>query len=405
MNHYASAADAVKPPKAQWGAVYSLSLGVFGLIVAEFLPASLLTPMAAGLNISEGMAGQAVTATAIVALVSGLFITAVTGQMDRRKVLLWFSVLQIVSSVVVAFAPSFSIMLAGRLVLGVAIGGFWAMSTATTMRLVPADKVPKALGTIFAGVSIGTIVTAPLGSYLGDIIGWRYVYLLGAAPCLIAFIWQLSALPAMKPAKAASIGTLFTVLRRPGIAYGKLAIILIWAGHFALFTYIRPFLENVSGFSVGNIAIVLLVFGLANITGNTVAGYFISRKLKPSLAIPPLLMGVSGLLLVAAGQSGIITTLLIVLWGFSFAIVSVGWPSWLSVTVPDEAESAGGLFIAAMQLAISTGAAGGGLIFDYSGVYGVFIAGGIALILASSIVALRVNTHAEKNNSGLRRIN
>lgn len=399
MNQYAPTASAAAPPKALWGAVYSLSLGVFGLIVAEFLPASLLTPMAAGLSISEGMAGQAVTATAALALFSGLFITAVTKQMDRRKVLLCFSMLQVVSSLMVAFAPSFSIMLIGRLVLGIAIGGFWAMSTATAMRLVPADKVPKALGIIFTGVSVGTIVTAPLGSYLGDIIGWRYVYLLGAVPCLIAFFWQLAALPAMKPEKAANIGTLFAVLKRPGIAYGKLAIILIWGGHFALFTYIRPFLENVSGFSVSSIAIVLLAFGVANIIGNMVAGHFISRKLKTSLAIPPLLMGLSGLLLVVAGHSSVITTFLIIVWGFFFAVVAVGWPSWLSVTVPDEAESAGGLFIAAMQLAIGTGAAGGGLIFDYSGVNGVFIAGGLALIIATFIVALGVKTQVSKKTN------
>ena len=104
--------------------------------------ASLLTPMAASLGVSEGMAGQAVTATALVALVTGLLITPATKSIDRRWVLMFFSVLQIISSLLVAFAPTLHVLLMGRLLLGIAIGGFWAMSTATTMRLVPADKSP-----------------------------------------------------------------------------------------------------------------------------------------------------------------------------------------------------------------------------------------------------------------------
>ncbi|STT59896.1 putative inner membrane transport protein [Klebsiella pneumoniae] len=164
------AADAsLSSAKPAWRAVYALALGVFGLIVAEFLPASLLTPMASSLGVSEGMAGQAVTATALVALVTGLLIATATRNIDRRWVLMFFSILQIVSSLMVAFADSLAFLLLGRLLLGIAIGGFWAMSTATAMRLVPAAHVPKALAIIFSAVSVATVVAAPLGSYLGEL--------------------------------------------------------------------------------------------------------------------------------------------------------------------------------------------------------------------------------------------
>ena len=195
MNSCVAASEAVAPAKPAWRAVYSLGLGVFGLITAEFLPASLLTPMAASLGVSEGMAGQAVTATALVALVTGLLITPATKSIDRRWVLMFFSVLQIISSLLVAFAPNLHVLLMGRLLLGIAIGGFWAMSTATTMRLVPADKVPKALAVIFSSVSIATVVAAPLGSYLGSLIGWRNVFVLCILPSMLALLWQLWVLP------------------------------------------------------------------------------------------------------------------------------------------------------------------------------------------------------------------
>ena len=236
MNTCVTAREAVAPAKPAWRAVYSLGLGVFGLITAEFLPASLLTPMAASLGVTEGMAGQAVTATALVALVTGLLITSATKSIDRRWVLMFFSVLQIISSLLVAFAPTLHVLLMGRLLLGIAIGGFWAMSTATAMRLVPADKVPKALAVIFSSVSIATVVAAPLGSYLGSLIGWRNVFILCILPSMLALLWQLWVLPSMKPESSGSLSTLFRVLRRPGMIGGMLATIMIFSGQVADFT-------------------------------------------------------------------------------------------------------------------------------------------------------------------------
>ncbi|HGY0096590.1 TPA: MFS transporter [Klebsiella pneumoniae] len=346
------AADAsLSPAKPAWRAVYALALGVFGLIVAEFLPASLLTPMASSLGVSEGMAGQAVTATALVALVTGLLIATATRNIDRRWVLMFFSVLQIVSSLMVAFADSLAFLLLGRLLLGIAIGGFWAMSTATAMRLVPAAHVPKALAIIFSAVSVATVVAAPLGSYLGEL-----------------------------------------VLRRPGMLGGMLATILIFSGHFAFFTYLRPFLETVAQASVEGVSLILLGFGVANFIGTSVASYLLSRSLRLTLALVPLMMSVLALLMVTFGHLTVLAGLLVALWGFAFGLVPVAWSTWLATTVPDEAESAGGLLVASIQLAISAGAAGGGAVFDLHGASGVFTGSGLLLLSAMVIVfaAVRV---------------
>ncbi|WP_277987334.1 MFS transporter [Billgrantia tianxiuensis] len=120
-----------------------MALGVFGLVTAEFLPASLLTPMAADLGVTEGMAGQAVTVTAAVALLTSLLISTATRRIDRRHVLLGFSMLLVASNLMVAFAPNLTVLLIGRVLLGMALGGFWTMSIATMMRLVPEDLVPR----------------------------------------------------------------------------------------------------------------------------------------------------------------------------------------------------------------------------------------------------------------------
>ena len=357
MSSCIAADESLSPAKPAWRAVYALALGVFGLIVAEFLPASLLTPMASSLGVSEGMAGQAVTATALVALVTGLLIATATRNIDRRWVLMFFSVLQIVSSLMVAFADSLAFLLLGRLLLGIAIGGFWAMSTATAMRLVPAAHVPKALAIIFSAVSVATVVAAPLGSYLGELIGWRNVFILCAIPSLLALLWQLWVLPSMRPESVGTFSTLFRVLRRPGMLGGMLATILIFSGHFAFFTYLRPFLETVAQASVEGVSLILLGFGVANFIGTSVASYLLSRSLRLTLALAlvPLMMSVLALLMVTFGHLTVLAGLLVALWGFAFGLVPVAWSTWLATTVPDEAESAGGLLVASIQLAISTG--------------------------------------------------
>ncbi|MFU0867383.1 MFS transporter [Kluyvera ascorbata] len=386
MNSYVAESESSAPAKPAWRAVWSLGIGVFGLITAEFLPASLLTPMASSLGVTEGVAGQTVTATALVALVTGLLITSATKSIDRRWVLMFFTFLQIISSLLVAFAPSLQVLLMGRLLLGVAIGGFWAMSTATAMRLVPARDVPKALSIIFAGVSIATVVAAPLGSFLGSLIGWRNVFILCVVPGVLALLWQLWVLPSMRPENGGSLRTLLHVLRRPGMIGGLLATIFIFSGHFAFFTYLRPFLETVGRASVETISLILLGFGLANFVGTSIAGHLLARNLRLTLALVPFGMGVLALLMVAFGHLALLDGLLVTLWGFAFGLVPVGWSTWLATTVPDEAESAGGLMVASIQLAISAGAAGGGLVFDLNGASGVFTVSGVLLVAAMVMV-------------------
>jgi predicted MFS family arabinose efflux permease len=120
-------------------AVFSLAMRVFGLLTAKYLPASLLTPMAFDLGVSEALAGQAVTVTAIVAMVAGLVVPRLTRSFDRRVVLLAFTVLMIASNLLVALSSSLAVLLVMRLLLGVALGGYWSMAAAVAMRLVPAS--------------------------------------------------------------------------------------------------------------------------------------------------------------------------------------------------------------------------------------------------------------------------
>lgn len=382
----------VSPAQVQdvpaWGAVIAMTLGVFGLVTAEFLPASLLTPMAFDLSITEGMAGQAVSATAILAVIASLLTATVTRRIDRRYVLLSFSVLLIISNILVAFAPNFILLLVGRMLLGIALGGFWTMAAAIVMRLVPLKDIPRALAILFSGVSAATIFAAPLGSYLGGTIGWRNVFLLVSLLGVLVFAVQFATLPKMQPRGRATLGTLVAVINRPRMKFGLFMLVLIFTGHFALFTYVRPFLENVTGVATAGVSGILLGFGIANFIGTYIAGALIARSLRLTLTLMPLIIGLAGIGMISIQGSIAPTAVLVAIWGMAFGGVPVAWSTWITRSVPDEAESGGGLVVAAIQIGIGTGAAAGGLVYDVSGALGVFTIAALILLAAAAIVTL-----------------
>ncbi|MDN7741317.1 MULTISPECIES: MFS transporter [Burkholderia] len=390
-----SSATVIPVERAAWSAVYALALGVFGLVTAEFLPASLLTPLAASLGITEGTAGQAVTVTAAVALVTSLLIAVLTRGIDRRRVLLAFSVLLVISNLLVASAGSFLAILLGRVLLGIALGGFWTMSAATAMRLVPTAMVPRALSIIFSGVAVATIAAAPLGSYFGHLIGWRNVFYAAAAIGALALAAQFATLPSMAPNGTTRLRTLLDVLRRPTVGIGMFAVTLVFSGHFAFFTYLRPFLEDVAGVGVNALSAILLGYGVANFLFTPVAGRALERGLRPMMIAMPALMVVLGAALALFGKLTALDAVLVALWGAAFGGVPVAWSTWVTRVVPDEAESAGGLIVAAIQLAISLGAAAGGVVFDTHGATGVFVAAAVVLLVAVTTIVAGVPVRGE----------
>lgn len=152
------------------GAVLSMALCVAVLIASEFLPVSLLTPIAQDLGVTEGQAGQAISISGLFAVITSLTIASLTKGIDRKLVQTALTALLVVSALIVTFAPGYPVLMLGRALLGVAIGGFWSMSTSIVMRLVPKDRVPQGLAALNAGNAIAATIAAPLGSWLGELI-------------------------------------------------------------------------------------------------------------------------------------------------------------------------------------------------------------------------------------------
>ncbi|PAQ09023.1 MFS transporter [Mesorhizobium temperatum] len=366
-----------------WGAVISLALGVFGLVTAEFLPASLLTPLAQDLGVTEGTAGQAVTATAVVGAIAAPTMAIITKRLDRRVVMWGLTVLLILSNLVAAFASSLPVLLIARIMLGISLGGFWSMSAAMAMRLVPMRLMPRAMSIILTGVSVATVCAAPVGAYVGDIWGWRTAFMIAAVVGALALLVQIATLPKLPPAGVASVRTLLEVMKRPMIRVALLVVLLVASGHFAGFTYVRPFLEKVPALDIETISLVLLAFGIGGFFGNFAGGFIAERSLKTAVGLAPLLIAVAAALLLTLGASPIVAAIAVAAWGFAFGAVPVGLQTWLVRAAPDQAESAGGLMVATFQVAIALGAVFGGLLVDNAGVASAFAYCGIATLLAA----------------------
>lgn len=366
-----------------WGAVVSLALGVFGLVTAEFLPASLLTLLAQDLGVTEGTAGQAVTATAVVGAIAAPTMAIVTKRLDRRLVMWGLTVLLILSNLLAAFASSLPVLLIARIMLGISLGGFWSMSAAMAMRLVPMRLMPRAMSIILTGVSVATVCAAPVGAYVGDIWGWRTAFVIAAVVGALALLVQIATLPKLPPAGVASFRTLLEVIRRPMIRVALLVVLLVASGHFAGFTYVRPFLEKVPALDIETISLVLLAYGIGGFFGNFAGGFMAERSLKTAVGLAPLLIAVAALLLLTIGASPAVAAIAVAAWGFAFGAVPVGLQTWLVRAAPDQAESAGGLMVATFQVAIALGAVFGGLLVDNAGVASAFAYCGIATLLAA----------------------
>ncbi|KTA79151.1 transcriptional regulator [Aeromonas salmonicida] len=367
-----------------WSAVAAMSLCVALLIAAEFMPVSLLTPIATDLGASNGMAGLAISISGLFAVPTSLLIATLSHRLDRRHVLMGLAALMLTSLVVIALSPNFAVLMMARALLGIVIGGFWALATATIMRLVSSQSVPKALGIMYTGNAVATAFAAPIGSYLGGLIGWRGVFWLLVPLVVINLLWMALCLPSMR--SQARPHSAFRLMRRPNVAIAIMGVTLTFAGAFSAFTYFRPFLEARTQVDLPQLSALLLALGLAGFVGTTAVSLLLRRHLYRMLRWLPLVLGVITLALLAVGHHFWSVALMLILWGALNSAIPVAWSAWITQGIADSPESGGGLMVAAIQLAITLGAAVGGWLLDSLSISATFMGSALLLAAASLVV-------------------
>ena len=370
---------------ATWFAVLSMAATSFALVSAEFMPAGMLTPMARDLGVSEGMAGQVVTATASVGAVTAILSNVLIGRLNRKTVLVALSALAVGSNILAATATDFWLLLLGRAGLGIALSAFWALSVAVVARLVGANATGRGMAIVTLGVSLATIAAPSMGALISDWLGWRTAMAMTAGLAALAMLLQWLSLPTLPATTSNSLADVFRLTRRRGIQIGMLAILLLMTGHFAGSVYVRPFLEQVTLLATGPIALALLGFGIAAVIGNIAGGRLADANIRIALAVTAALMAFAALALVLWGVHIGVAFGFAALWGFAFGMAPVVLPTNLSRAAPDALEAAGSLMVTSFQVAITIGAVVGGYIVDTYGATGPLT---LTAILAASTVVL-----------------
>ncbi|MFJ7068338.1 MFS transporter [Streptomyces sp. NPDC101115] len=381
-------ADVPRPRSGGWPAVVAVAGATFTVVTAEMLPVGLLTPIGGALRVTEGTAGLTLTVTGLVGAVSAPLLTPALGRFDRRLVLCGLMAVLIVGNLLTAWSPHFAVMVAARVLVGIGMGGVWAVAAGLAVRLVPKRSVGAATSLVFSGIAVASVLGVPAGTYIGELADWRTAFVTVAGLGLVVLVALAVLLPKLPAEQEMRLGGVMRLVGDPRVATGLGVVALLVTGHFAAYTYVRLALEEISGASASAIGTLLLVYGVAGVLGNFAAGTGASRSPRGVLLVISLVLAATVGLMPLTGGSLISATVLLAVWGLAYGGVSVSAQTWLLAAAPGAREAASALFVGVFNGSIALGALVGGLAADGAGIEAVMYLGAALAVGALAVTAL-----------------
>ncbi|WP_077928878.1 MFS transporter [Wohlfahrtiimonas populi] len=348
-----------------WLALLSATFACFIIVTGEFLAIGVLNNIADDFQISAGTAGLTVTATSIAGMISALLIPIYTKTMDRRFILLALIVLMMIANLITAFSNNFNIVLLGRFALGIALGGFWGVAAGLVLRLAPQTlSTSMAITIFFSAVTLVTVLGVPIGSWLANHYGWRVPYMVLAGLGGVALIAQYWSLPSLKPSSTLQWKELLLMPMHPIARKGLILFVLIFLAHFSAYNYFTAFFKQAAGFSDAQISGLLLVFGVASVLGNLLAGYLGKINVRYNFAVMALLLTIVFLTFAIINIGLVHAVLLILLWGIAAGMVPSSINIWMYIHVPHLTEKGSALITFMFLILITIGSLVGGFLMD-----------------------------------------
>ncbi|GAA2551156.1 MFS transporter [Winogradskya consettensis] len=344
------------------GAIVALGAACFAYVTAETIPVGLLPEIASGLRVSEADVGLLLTSYALVAGLTTIPLTALTMRVPRHVLLAVTLGIFATAQLVAAFAPTFLILALSRLICAVAHGVFWSTVAPVAARLAPAGQAGKATAMVFLGNSLALVLGVPLGTALGQWLGWRVALLVLAGigvACVAALLLVLPKLPPLPHDLATRAGAQLRnsvrIARSGSVAVVCLLTLAIVVGHFAAYTYVAPLVRRDAGLEGGGLSLVLLGYGAAGLLGNWLVGRWVDRRPRPLLTTLISAIVVSLALLVPV-LGPVPTIAAILVWGGAFTALPVVLQTTIMRVAPKARESASAVYVVAFQVGIGGGA-------------------------------------------------
>ncbi|MBB4184945.1 multidrug resistance protein [Sinorhizobium terangae] len=348
-------------------ALFALTIAAYAIGTTEFVIVGLLPTVASDLHISLPLAGLIVSVYALGVTFGAPVLTALTGRIERKPLLLGLMALFIIGNAAAALAPSYELLLVARVLSAFAHGVFFSVGSTIAADLVPEDRRASAIAMMFMGLTVAIVTGVPLGTYIGQTFGWRATFWAVTALGVVAFIGIAALLPnTLSKAAAARLVDQVRVL-----GSGRLLIVfamtaLGYGGTFVAFTYLAPILQEITGFSEGSVSLILVLYGIAIAIGNVIGGKIANRD--PVRALIGLFVAQAAVLVLFTftAPSPVLTLVTLAALGFlSFANVP-GLQLYVVQLAkqhrPGAVDVASALNIAAFNLGIAVGAWLGGLV-------------------------------------------
>ncbi|CAM3525988.1 Purine ribonucleoside efflux pump NepI [Klebsiella variicola] len=378
--------------RSPWVAVAAVGLATFSVVTTEMLPVGLLTPIAETLGISTGTAGLTISLPALLAAFFAPLVVLASGGIDRRRILCGLLWLLVIANMASALAPSLGWMLAARVLVGFCMGGIWAIAGGLAARLVPGHSIGLATSIIFGGVAAASVLGVPIGALIGDFAGWRWAFGSMAAFSALVLALHLAVIPALPVTSTATLRQFGTQLGNRKLQVGLLLTLLLVAGHFMAFTFVRPLLLSVSGFDAQWIGALLFAYGVAGIVGNFLAGIVAARRTALTLTAIALGLLLTPVLFLTVASSHMGGGAVLLVWGLAYGGVSVGLMTWMMKAAPHAVEIATALYVGVFNIGIALGSWAGGQSVDGFGLAGnLWLAGGLAAVALLLTVGVGLN--------------
>jgi predicted MFS family arabinose efflux permease len=370
------------------GGLAVLGAAAFVYVTAETIPVGLLPQIADGLHVSEAHVGLLLTSYAAVAGVSTIPLTALTMRLPRHSLIAVAVAVFAVSQLAAAAAPTFLVLMAARLICALAHGVFWSAIAPVAARLAPPGQAGRATSLVFLGNSLAIVLGVPLGTALGQWLGWRAALAalgLAGAVCAALVLIVLPALPADGGAR-----TSVSIMRSRPVAAVCLVTAVLVIGHFTAYTYLAPLVRRDGGLTGAGLSALLLGYGAAGLTGNWIIGRHVDRRPGP-LLIACIAVIVVALTLLVPVLGPVPTVLATLLWGGAFTATPVFLQAAILRVAPQAADAASAVYVVAFQIGIGGGALVGERVVQGGHLAALPIIAAV-LALAAGLLVIRART-------------